>query len=76
MIKCDLEILPKRLIGIEEIDDYELCDNVELYIKLYPCLNKGRIRRINAIKSILDKYNIIQESSPPSATKTFKKPYS
>lgn len=57
-IKCDLEILPESLVSIDNIDDYMLCENVELYIEPYSYLNPGRIRRINAIKTILDLNNI------------------
>lgn len=58
-IKRDLEILPKSFIGIDNIGNYELCEDVELYIEPYHSLNPRRIQRINAIKAILDKNNII-----------------
>lgn len=58
-IKRDLEILPNSLAEIDDIDDYVLGEDVELYIEHYSCLNLGRIRRINAIKTILDRNNII-----------------
>ncbi|KAA6322131.1 hypothetical protein EZS27_028292, partial [termite gut metagenome] len=58
-IKCNLGILPKSLTEIENIDDYELCDNVELYIEPYQDLNSERIRRVDAIKRILDRHHII-----------------
>ncbi|TWV12918.1 hypothetical protein FQ707_07395 [Bacteroidaceae bacterium HV4-6-C5C] len=58
-IKHDLGILPKRLTGIDNIDDYVLCEGVELYVESYSSRNPRRIRRINAIKAILDRNNII-----------------
>lgn len=58
-IKRDLEILPLSLAGIDNIDEYELCENVELYIEPYNKLNQARIRRIEAIKTILNRNNII-----------------
>ncbi len=59
-IKHDLEILPEALAGIDNIDSYELCENVELYIEPYPDtdLNPKRIRRIGAIKTILNNNGI------------------
>ncbi|NDW12127.1 hypothetical protein D0T50_04385 [Bacteroides sp. 214] len=58
-IKRDLEILPESLVDTDNIDDYILCENVELYIEPYSYLNPGRIRRINSIKTILDRNTII-----------------
>ena len=58
-IKSNLEILPEGLVSTDNIDDYILCENVELYIEPYSSLNPERIRRINAIKTILDRNNII-----------------
>lgn len=58
-IKRDLGILPASLAGIDNIDDYELCKDVELYISPYTSLNSKRIRRVEAIKTILDKNGII-----------------
>ena len=58
-IKRDLDILPQSLSGISNIDDYVLCEDVELYIEPYSFLNIERIRRVNAIKTILDGNNII-----------------
>lgn len=57
-IKRKLGILPRSMSEIESIDDYELCDNVELYIESYIHLNPRRIRRIDAIRAILDANNI------------------
>ena len=59
IIKRDMEILPSGLIGVNDINDYELCDDIELYIESYSFMNTRRIRRVSAIKSILDKHNII-----------------
>lgn len=58
-IKRQLGVLPQSLSEIENIDDYELCDYVELYIEPYLHLDPRRIRRIDAIKTILDRNNII-----------------
>lgn len=58
-IKRDLGILPPSLTGIDNIDDYELCEDVELYIECYNTLNQARIRRVEAIKTILNRNNII-----------------
>lgn len=58
-IKRDLEILPEALVSTDNIDDYILCENVELYIEPYSSLNPRRTRRIDAIKIILDLNNII-----------------
>ena len=58
-IKRDLDILPQSMRSIENIDDYELDENVELYIEPYADLNPKRIRRIAAIKMILDNNNIV-----------------
>lgn len=59
VIKHDLGILPKSLIGMDNIEDYELCNNVELYIEPYSFLTPKRERRVEAIKTILNKSNII-----------------
>jgi len=58
-IKRDLEILPSGLAGKDNINDYELCEDVELYIEPYNKLNQARLRRIEAIKTILDRNNIV-----------------
>jgi len=66
-IKRDLQILPQSLVGINNIDDYELSENIELYIEPYPNLNSEQIpslsprqiRRIEAIKMILNQNNIV-----------------
>lgn len=58
-IKCDLDILPKSMINVSNINDYELSENVELYIEAYADLNPKRIRRIEAIKTILGNNNIV-----------------
>ena len=58
-IKRKLGILPESLAKIENINDYVLCEDVELYIEPYSCLNPGRTRRIKAIRTILDRNNII-----------------
>jgi len=58
-IKRDLGILPLNLASIDNIDDYELCQDVELYIEPYNKLNQARIRRIEAIKTILNRNNIV-----------------
>jgi len=58
-IKRNLGILPKSMINITNIDDYKLGENVELYIEPYTDLNTKRIRRIEAVKTILDNNNIV-----------------
>jgi hypothetical protein len=58
-IKRNLDILPKSMINMVNIDDYELSENVELYIEPYADLNPERNRRIEAIKTILDNHNIV-----------------
>jgi hypothetical protein len=62
MIKRDLGILPKSLNEIKSIENYELCDNVELYIEPYSEpyseLSPKNIQKINVIKTILDKNKI------------------
>ncbi len=59
VIKRDLGILPPSIADIDNIDDYELCEDVELYIEPYNKQNQARIRRIEAIKTILNKNNIV-----------------
>ncbi len=60
-IKQMLGILPRSLSEIENIDDYELCDDVELYINPYPyhSLSARRKLRVDSIRTILDRNNII-----------------
>lgn len=58
-IKRNLDILPNSLSKIENINEYDLRPEVELYIEPYPYLNSKRKKRIDAIKNILDKNNII-----------------
>lgn len=58
-IKRNLDILPNSLSKIENINEYDLRSEVELYIEPYPYLNSKRKKRIDAIKNILDKNNII-----------------
>jgi hypothetical protein len=58
-IKRDLEILPPGLEDINDLDGYDLSENVELYIEPYAELNKKRSRRIDAIKTILNRHNIV-----------------
>jgi len=58
-IKRNLDILPKSMMNITNIDNYELGENVELYIEPYTNLNPKRIQRIEAIKTILDHNNIV-----------------
>ena len=61
-IKRELGILPESLADIESIDDYQLCDNVELHIDIWPFtppLTPRREKRVEAIKTILDKNKII-----------------
>lgn len=57
-IKRELGILPKSLASVENIDNYELCDNVELFIESYDYLTPKRTRRVNAIREILDNNSI------------------
>ncbi len=62
MAKRDLGVLPECLSEIDNIDDYELCENVELYIDKvsydsHPTAK--RERRINAIKTILNNNGIV-----------------
>lgn len=58
-IKRDLGVLPEALAGVDSIDGYELCSEVELYVEPYSSLTPKRIRRIEAIKTILNKNGII-----------------
>lgn len=60
-IKRDLAILPNNLADIDNIDNYVLSEDVELYFDLsaYSFLNTQRTNRINAIKTLLDNNNII-----------------
>jgi hypothetical protein len=58
-IKRDLGILPEALADINSIDSYELSENVELLIESYTDLNPRRTRRIEAVKTILNKNGII-----------------
>ena len=57
-IKRELEILPKGLASINNLDDYTLCEEVELYIEPYASLNAHRMRRLRAIQTLLDHHNI------------------
>lgn len=61
IIKHQLGILPLSLKHIDNINDYSLSENVELYIDSTPYtkITSKRKKRFNAIKSILDKHNII-----------------
>lgn len=43
-IKRDLGLLPPSMAGIDNLDDYEFCENVELYIEPYNKLTPARIR--------------------------------
>ncbi|MDL2266115.1 hypothetical protein LJC57_00270 [Parabacteroides sp. OttesenSCG-928-G07] len=58
-IKRMLGVLPESLTEIENIDGYVLSDNVELYIEPYASLTPKRKKRIEAIKTILNKNNIV-----------------
>ena len=57
-IKHKLGVLPQSMSKIENIDNYELSNQVELYIEPYLHLNPRRVQRINAIRTILDKNHI------------------
>lgn len=59
LIKRDLNILPNGLVGLDNIDDYVLSDNVELYVEPYSKLNPQREKRLDAIRAILDANKII-----------------
>ncbi|WP_071145256.1 hypothetical protein [Bacteroides ihuae] len=58
-IKHSLGILPQSLSSIENIDNYGLSEDVELYIEPYSLLTAKREKRIEAIKTILNKNNVI-----------------
>lgn len=58
-IKHSLGILPIKLSNLTDISTYELSEDVELYIEPYSELNTKRKRRVEAIKDILYKNNII-----------------
>lgn len=58
-IKRDLGILPPGLSDLSDISNYEIHEGVELYIEPYARLTAKRTKRIETIKTILNRNNIV-----------------